>query len=188
MKLSRPLLASVSSSCMGLIPHFLHHHCRERNNLFSPLLRCWLRTPIIKRQFNRQKTNKFNNMYTSCTHGRTQENLISSQKGPSYHLKYYLQLKTKKKKKKMSGWKPVTGGFQAQQVKKGTVGAQMSVSGFLTDKSFQTFSHPLFLTWTGRHPLNGDFPCKCTWLLRKGDFSFQSCFCVCSFLKILTLT
>ena len=98
MKPSRPLLASVSSSCMGLIPHFLHHHCREGNNLFSPLLHCWLRTPIIKRQFNRQKTNKFNNTYTSCTHGRTQEKLISSQKGPSHHLKYHLQLKTKKKK------------------------------------------------------------------------------------------
>lgn len=121
-KLNRiwPLPTSVSSSCVSLIPRYLHQHCREGSNLFSPLPHSWLRTPIIKGS----STDKFNNTYMSCTCGRAQENLVTSPKGPSHHLKYHLQLK--KKKKKDVGVEASHGGFPAQQVKEGVVAEQMS--------------------------------------------------------------
>ena len=42
-----------------------------------------------------KNTQKFNNVYTTCTHARDQGSRVSPWTGQSSHVKYWLQLKTK---------------------------------------------------------------------------------------------
>ena len=92
-------------------PHLTN--VEEKKEFLSTFLDFWLRSLCDKRQSKRRKTDY--SMHTSSPR-ETQENWVNFWNGPSYHLRYNLQWKTKKD---VGGLGANYGDFRQSTVKEG---------------------------------------------------------------------
>ena len=106
----------------------------KKSNYFI-LPSSWLRCLPIKDRLTREKKNVYLHVYLTYT-WRLEQKLSNSVTGPSYHIKYFLQLKTKERKASCG---KLPGKEQQTRVR---FVMQILVSAFSTDKFLRIWSHP----------------------------------------------